>query len=88
MFPDLLEQFLKYDCTEYVRGVLEEAIKDSSKVRVHLDFNRFAVTIAREHDVAILQDDLDVSAAGTLRMSIADFADSLKYRTAVAGVMT
>jgi hypothetical protein len=85
--PDLLDQFLRYDCTEYARTVLEEAINDTSKVRAHLDFNRFAVTIERENNIVVLQDDLDVSEAGTLRMPIAEFANALKHRTAVSGAM-
>jgi hypothetical protein len=51
-------------------------------VRTHLDFNRFAVTIGHTNDILVLQ---DVSEAGTLRMSIAAFANALKRRTAVSG---
>jgi hypothetical protein len=86
--PDLLDQFLRDDCTEYARDVLEQGIKDAPKVRSHFDFNRFAVTIQHENDSVVLQDDLDVSEAGTLRMSIAQFVDALQYRTAVSGAMT
>jgi hypothetical protein len=71
--PDLLDQFLRDECTGYDRDRLEQAINDTSKVRIHVDFNRFVVTIESTYE------------AGTLRMSIAQFVDALQYRTAVSG---
>lgn len=85
MFRDLLESFLSEDCTENARTLLEDAINDTGRVRIHFDFNRFEVTIEREKNVVILQDDLDTTDAGTVLMPIAEFATVLKRRTAVSG---
>jgi hypothetical protein len=78
MSNSLLEQFLVHECTSYVRGLLEDALADTSAARSHFEFNRFEVTIERDHDMVLLEDVLDATEAGTQRVPLAQFVQDLQ----------
>lgn len=77
MSGDLLEQFLAYECSDYVRRLLEDAIADASTLRPHFEFNRFEVTIERDRESVLLEDVLDASEAGVQRVPLAAFTTAL-----------
>jgi hypothetical protein len=81
MPESLLDQFLAEECTPYVRRLLEEALADTSSQRHHFEFNRFEVTFERETDIAILEDVLDTTPAGTQRVPLAELASALGRRS-------
>jgi len=73
----LLEQFFKEECTPYVRDLMKEALGAAAFVARRFEFNRFEVTINREDDTVLIEDVLDVSAAGSLRVQLTEFAAAL-----------
>jgi hypothetical protein len=77
MTVSLLDQFLAWECTPFVRHLLDEAIADASPPRPHFEFNRFEVTIERANSMVVLEDVLDATEAGTQRVPLAEFANAL-----------
>jgi hypothetical protein len=77
MSSSLLEQFLAHECTSYLRGLLEHAIADTSASRSRFEFNRFEVTVERDHDMVVLEDVLDATEAGIQRVPLAQFVRDL-----------
>jgi len=75
---DLLAQFLAEECTEPVRGLIDEAIAQSTGRRSHLGFNRFEVTI--EDGVVLLLDVLDATPTGSQRIELTAFVAALGRR--------
>jgi uncharacterized protein YeaC (DUF1315 family) len=76
MHATLVEQFAGEELTPDVRQLLREAMKrgpDGCKLRDELHFNRFNVLLDYQRGVATINDELDVSQAGTVEMLIADF---------------
>jgi len=73
----LLEQFLKEECTPCVRGLLKEVLGAATLAVKRFEFNRFEVTINREDDTVLIEDVLDASAAGSLRVQLTEFAAAL-----------
>jgi hypothetical protein len=80
MNATLLEQFLKEECTPYVRGVLEEALGATAPSSKRFEFNRFEVTVDREEGMVLVEDVLDATNAGMLRVPLAEFAAALGRR--------
>jgi hypothetical protein len=76
MHATLVEQFVAEELTREVRQLLREAMKrgpDGCKLRDELHFNRFNVLLDFERGVATVNDELDVSPAGTVEILLADF---------------
>ena len=85
MFPHLLEHFLKQECNEHVRSVLEAALDDNSKLRAHFDFNISCVTIEHPENMVVLEDAIGLTDEGPLRLPIAEFREALKRWTTISG---
>lgn len=75
---DLLEQFITQECTAYMRRLLEDAIADSATPRPHFEFNRFEITIEREANIVVLEDELDATEAGVRHVPLAEFTAALE----------
>lgn len=73
----LLEQFIAEECTAYVRHRLHGAVADPSVPIRRFEFNRFEVTIDHGASIAIVEDVLDASDAGCIRVPLAEFAVAL-----------
>ena len=76
MHATLAEQFAGEELTRDVRQLLREAMKrgaDGCKLRDELHFNRFNVLLDFQRGVATINDELDVSPAGTVEILLADF---------------
>jgi len=78
MDTTLLDQFLSQECTPYVKSLLEEALASASSANAHFHFNRFELTIGREDGMVLIEDVLDASDACAQRLSVEEFASSLK----------
>jgi hypothetical protein len=82
MSSTLLEQFLREECTPYVRQLLEQALGATSPPSKRFEFNRFELTINREEGTVLIEDALDVTDAGTSRVPLAEFAAALGKHSA------
>ena len=71
MSASLLDQFLREECTEHVRRLLVDSFAIDAPTRTRLEFNRFEVTIDRNAEIAIIEDVLDASDAGSERIPLA-----------------
>ncbi len=78
----LLDQFLAEDCVPYVCAMLREALSAVPIRPWTYTFNRFDVILDPEHQSVVLEDDLDVSEAGTQRLNIVEFTQALNRATA------
>lgn len=78
----LLDQFLAQDADADLRAKLIERIAalDSEPQRETLDFtfNRFNLHIDCRQRRVVLEDDLDVSSAGTFELNLDEFVNALK----------
>jgi hypothetical protein len=81
MATKLLQQFIREECTPYVRGLLEEALA-SAAGSVKFEFNRFEITLARDEDSVLVEDVLDATDAGAERVPMSVFADALRGQPA------
>ena len=77
MAHTLLDRFLEYEATDFVINRMREALREPTPQIKHFDFNIFDITIDRELGTVVIQDDLDVTEAGTLVVTIADFITAL-----------
>lgn len=75
---DLLEQFIREECSADVRRMLHDALADRAATYAHFDFNRFEITIDRAQDVVVLADVLDATPAGVQRVPIDAFVEALR----------
>lgn len=76
MYPTLVKQFIESELDHGAREALKEAMKRAPEGRMQRDeltFNRFNVLLDFERGTATISDDLDVSADGTIEMSIGEF---------------
>lgn len=73
----ILKQFLREECTPYVRRLLEEALAATAPSSRRFEFNRFEVTIQREEGAVLVEDVLDATEAGAQRVPLAEFAKAL-----------
>lgn len=75
MSTTLLDEFTRDELDHGARQALQEAMMrgpDGRKLRDELFFNRFNVLLDFEQGTATIEDDLDVSPAGTVEISIAE----------------
>jgi hypothetical protein len=73
--PSLLEQFVRDECNDHVRGLLNEALasgKTQATVK-RFEFNRFEVALDFEALTATVEDVLDASDDGVQEISLSDF---------------
>lgn len=73
----LLKQFIEEECTPYVCRLLKEALEVSTPPSKRFEFNRFEVTIDHENNVVLVEDILDATDAGVLRVPLEEFATAL-----------
>jgi hypothetical protein len=82
MYPTLLDQFVREECTAYVRGLLLAAVDATragrSPTRQRFEFNRFEVTIDTDENIVALEDVLDPGASGAQMMPLEEFAAAIK----------
>ncbi len=76
MVTTLLQQFVKEECTPYVRRLLEEALVSAPTSSKRFEFNRFEVTFESEGTV-LLEDVLDATTEGAERVPLAAFAAAI-----------
>ena len=75
-YPTLIEQFVREELTVDVRQLLKEALArepEGAKLRSEFQFNRFNVVLDFERMIAVVEDDLDVSPAGTAEIQTGTF---------------
>jgi len=68
----LFAQFLRWECTPYVRGLLREALR--RRIPKTFEFNRFDISIDHESQTVLLEDVLDATDAGKERIPLAELA--------------
>jgi len=77
----LLNQFIKEECTPYVRGLICGAIarhkQGASSARAQFEFNRFNLTLDFEDRSATLEDELDTTPSGRLRLPLGQLVAEL-----------
>ncbi|MCG8416474.1 MAG: hypothetical protein MJE77_00865 [Proteobacteria bacterium] len=81
----LLEQFIEEECSEYVRGVIGDALvegrKDAAVSSRLLEFNRFELTLDFEAESAFLADILEENE--TQLIPLHDFEARLAAKAAL-----
>lgn len=81
MNPTLLDQFVREECTAYVRGLLLGAVDAAraghAPTRQRFEFNRFEVTIDKDEDIIALEDMLEPGAFGAQMLPLAEALDAL-----------
>ena len=71
VYATLLEQFLREECTPHVRRLIcAAATERSTQVRREFEFNRFNLVLDFEAGRVVLDDELDVSPAGSFELSL------------------
>ena len=82
MNSTLLDQFMKEECTAYVRGLLLTALdaaqSGGSPARQRFEFNRFEVTIDANENLVALEDVLDPEASGAQNIPLEEFAAAMR----------
>jgi hypothetical protein len=78
MSRTLLEQFLKDECTPYVRRLLEDALKATAPSSSTFEFNCFKITVNRAQSAVLIEDDLDATEAGLSRVPVSVFVAALR----------
>lgn len=75
----LLGQFLSEECTPHVRKLLSDALAERSSGRAtrELELNRFNVILDFERGLVVIEDELDVTPAGTVQVTIGEFVAAL-----------
>ena len=80
-YPSLLEQFVTEECTTHVRALLQTWLEAHGESRQpeprRWEFNRFEVSLDLDGNAIILEDILDPSDAGRLRITVDEFAAAL-----------
>lgn len=71
---NLLQQFIAEECNDRVRAILRDALSPIASARSTLEFNRFNVTVERDHDVVLIADILDATETGEQSIPIPAFA--------------
>ena len=69
IYPTLLEQFLREECTPHVRKLICEA-KATSNTKQEFEFNRFNLLLDLEAGHATITDELDASPAGSVDVTL------------------
>jgi len=70
----LVSEFIAQEATDYVRGLLRDAIQDSGNSSRRFEFNRFEVTIDHEQGVVLVEDVLDAGETGMQSVPIKEFS--------------
>lgn len=82
MRSNLLERFLAEEASAYVRGLLENAIAEfeagAGPSEKRFEFNCFEVTVDRVNETVMLEDVLDATSSGELKLSIPEFRAALR----------
>ena len=82
MYPTLLEEFLEQEATPNVRELLRDAMEagrsGAGPRRWEFNFDRFDVTFDLDEGDVLIQDDLDVTEAGSRRIPVAEFLAALR----------
>ena len=75
MSDSLLDQFVEYEMNPTVRQLLKDAMADPEprKALREFTFDRFNVTLDFERRVAVVDDELDPSPAGSVEMDLEQF---------------
>ena len=77
----LLEQFLKEEASSHVRGLIVDAVhshaKHSTEEQRKFEFNRFEVTLDLDGNVALIEDVLDHTSTGEVRLQIGELVSCL-----------
>ncbi len=73
----LLHEFIREECTPYVRRLLEEALAAQPLLDKRFEFNRFEVAIEGAENSVLIEDVLDATDSGAARFSVAEFATAL-----------
>jgi len=76
VYPSLIDQFVRDELSVGVRHLLKEALQrghDGSRLRDEFEFNRFNVVLDFARRIAVVQDDLDISCAGSVEIPLAEF---------------
>jgi hypothetical protein len=84
MYPTLLEQFIREECTPHVGRELERALHVTEPPTAVIEFNRFQLAIDRRAGTVVIQDVTDATSAGESRLTIAELVTALR-KTAMAG---
>lgn len=81
MSQELLQRFLQDEASSQVRQLLLRHISDCRAGVVHgrrtFEFNQFDVTIDCESNMAIVEDELNVSPTGKASWSLEEFSAAL-----------
>lgn len=81
MASHLLQEFLSQDCDAAIKQKLLDEIAEHGAARVDVvreyTFNRFNVHLDFQKQEAVIDDELDVSADGSCRLSLDEFAAAL-----------
>lgn len=70
---DLLESFFLEELTAAVKKELELALENSNATLSQLNFNRFKVLIEHQTSTVCIEDIIDASSSGEMRMSATEF---------------
>lgn len=77
----LIEQFIAEEVTPYVHKLIVDAVAqhefrpDGGKTR--FEFNRFELTIDYADEAVVIEDVLDASSAGEVRIALGEFMRAL-----------
>jgi len=73
----LFDQFAREDATPYARELIRDAVREhEERPALELktfEFNRFEVKLDFLNQVAVLEDEFDVSPSGTLQLPLDEF---------------
>lgn len=77
--PNLVQQFLREECTSYVRKLICGAVAERAPVRAldRFEFNRFTLLIDYEAGTVTIDDDLDVEPSGQAAISLSQLLELL-----------
>jgi hypothetical protein len=81
MSLNLLEEFFAQECTPHVRHLLEKALAAAAPPGQRFEFNRFEITIDRDAGTILIEDVLDATDAGALRVPLEEFVAALRRPT-------
>lgn len=75
----LLEQFLKEEANSHVRGLLLGAVsaheENPEAAQQKFGFNRFEITLDFLGDIALIEDVLDPTPSGEVRIELGEFVN-------------
>jgi hypothetical protein len=80
MKMDLVQQFFAEEFNEHVRKLICESAERESVHREieRFEFDRFNIVLDFKNQIAILEDDLDATASGTLSLPLREFLSRVR----------